>query len=113
MRFFRDKIDYKSNFEEERDCPSLPRQREENLPALQYESFVEKRQKQRASRPLWLKTAVGLLAVMGLLVCGASAVLFVNFSSRSSANSTGLNYVGGLYQRLQGAMRLGSLPMVS
>lgn len=41
MRFFRGTIDYKSNFEreEEPDCPSLPRQLEENLPNIQEAQF--------------------------------------------------------------------------
>lgn len=54
-----------------------------------------------------------LISLMGLLVCCGSGTLFFNFSNRSKSNFSGLGYVGSLYMRLQGAMRLGSLPALS
>lgn len=37
MRLYQEKIDYKANFDEENDCPSLPRQQEEDFDEIREE----------------------------------------------------------------------------
>lgn len=79
MRYFENRIDYKSNFEEERDCPSLEHDYEEVRGHIDSQEFYEKWDRKKGQRPLWLKAAwamVVILAVVSLAVCIFMLVTF-------------------------------------
>jgi hypothetical protein len=93
MRFFDEKIDYKANFEEEQDCPALPRQLEEDFEEVTEEQFLEKVRRKKALTPSGLKGTVCLLGALMVASCAAFIFMLVSFNSYAASNIRNLSLI--------------------
>lgn len=91
MRYFNGKIDYKANFDEERDCPSLPSQLEERFEEIYEEQMLEKIERKREKVPLKLKAMYVIILIQILLTSSVFTYFLLQFKSISETNSLRLN----------------------
>jgi hypothetical protein len=85
MRYFRERIDYKSNFEEERDCPSLQPHTQKALSSLSINEFHEKWDRKKNSAPLWFKASLTIIIFLALVGLSSAVFYLLTFNSATSA----------------------------
>jgi hypothetical protein len=107
MRYFKERIDYKSNFEEERDCPSLQPHIQRALSSLSVNEFHEKWDRKKNSAPLWFKASVTIIILLALVGVASAVFYLMAFNGVVSTGSTTLQVSTKLQEKLQSVVLLG------
>lgn len=79
MRYFDEKVDYKVNFEEERECETLPRLEEEDFDEVLEEGFYEKVLRKKKQTPTSLKAGYIILALLTVVSLAVGLYLVLSF----------------------------------
>lgn len=113
MRLFQEKIDYKANFDEDNDCPSLPRQQEEDFDEIREEQFHEKVERKKKLIPFRLKLSFVVLTALLLLSFGSFVTMLITFQSYGVNNTTNLILICRIYEKIASYTQLSSLTRFS
>jgi hypothetical protein len=109
MRYYQEKIDYKSNFEEERDCPSLQPHLQRALSSLSINEFYEKWDRKKQSVPLWFKATAALIILLCLVSLSSAVFYLIIFNSTTTSAGIGLQVSTKLQEKMQSVILLGEL----
>jgi hypothetical protein len=109
MRYYQEKIDYKSNFEEERDCQSLQPHLERALSSLSINEFYEKWDRKKNSVPLWFKVSAVLVALISILALASAIYFLLQFNAIAANAGNSLQVTTKLQEKLQSVILLGEL----
>jgi hypothetical protein len=109
MRYFNEKIDYKANFDEERDCPSLPKQLEQHFEDISEEQFFDRIQRKKENPHRRLKLVFTILIILLVLSLALFTFMVLQYKTFSEKNSLRMSLLSKHNLKEQSIIKLATL----